>query len=683
MTLKSLVQNEKELEREREQRILMQSNVDELKKLYEVAELEIRTLKAFEQNQEEWKASKAALAQSRAENDILKQTLQKLKSESPKLREQCLMQAQNTISEAEQSLRSLHEETKYREASLREDCQHERLQRQQITEKYHQVTGRIRVFCRVRPSTCPFKPSGDQSQALLFPRPGNILIVKTEKEYSFDEVLDSTSSQTDVYMRVAPIVSSFTDGHNACIIAYGQTGSGKTYTMLGDSSSPEMEGVIPRALRQVFSVVEKRQVSYNDTIRVSMVEIYNDQMLDLLQPQAERTKDSVTGSLVKAEADLTLRSVSKWSDVTEILTEGSSNRTIAATSMNLESSRSHTLLFLRLSSQCLASMDLKQSKLCLVDLAGSERISRSLVVGDRLKEAQHINKSLSALGDVIHALQHKAKHVPYRNSKLTFTLRDMLSGRAKTLLMLQLSPEEENCEETICSLNFGARVSQVQLGAVQISVESGNIVHLQKEKATMMHTINCLENELKHLKSSRGDKTVPLKGEAEAKHRRKPLLEKAETQTITPSVLASSRRLSNSMTSEGTEFAHSKTENGAGTIVSSMAPQPHYQKSRSLAERRPSNFATSQSGRNLSLTHGDTTESNKLESKVSKATTKNTLVSAKSKTAFRSAPARYTETNTAKHIAKETVLISSMREQVKSGRRPSKALSSSQKTTWK
>nr|CCA23176.1 40S ribosomal protein S6 putative [Albugo laibachii Nc14] len=700
MTRELLAQKEEELERERKHSSFLQSELDRWNVLYEVSQLELRTLKSIERTEEEWEASKADLAHIKGENDILKQTLQKLKFDLLDLRKQCQMQAHDSISEAENALKSLQNETNHREASLREDCQHERVQRQHITEKYHEVTGHIHVFCRVRPPTshelCLPESSGGHLGALLFPRPKSILVAKTEKEYSFDEMFGSTSSQTDVYQQVAPIVSSFTDGRNACIMAYGQTGSGKTFTMLGDSSSPEMEGVIPRALRQVFSVMEKRKVLYNDTVRVSMLEIYNDQMLDLLQPHTDRNRECLTGSLVKNEADLTLRSASKWSDVTEILNEGSSNRTIAATSMNLESSRSHTLLFLCLSSRCLTSMDLRQSKLCLVDLAGSERIARSLVVGDRLKEAQHINKSLSALGDVIHALQHKAKHVPYRNSKLTFTLQEMLAGRAKTLLMLQLSPEEDNCDETICSLNFGARVNQVQLGAIPMSVESRSIVHLQKEKAAMMKTISILESELQLLESTRGDKMVSLEGAVEAKPKRKMLLKTAKAETsqlreipssenddIKPTLgkLSALKDVSGStspgsMTSEGTACAHLESETGAvESIPSSMKAHSHL--------KMLSEIAGSQAGRKLSARGGDTVRSSNLESKASTATLKNTLLAAKSKNSIRSTPTRHSGINTAKCNASGTILTTPARQHVKEGRRTSKSLGTLQKSTWK
>lgn len=372
--------------------------------------------------------------------------------------------------------------TRDREHVLQESYLAEKRERQLIAEKYYELSGRIRVFCRLRPpSTHCGRPSSSTptrapSQALLRPRPNAVLVDKSGKEFAFDQVFGPESSQTDVYAQLEPLVVSFADGFNACIMAYGQTGSGKTHTMVGGSGAKQ--GMIPRALQQVFAIVDARTLTYRDVLSVTMLEIYNDQIVDLL------ASDAVGGKL-KNESELTSRRVTLWEHVTDVLAEGNANRNIAATSMNVESSRSHALVFLHLESQHRETLDVRSSTLCLVDLAGSERLSRSQVEGDRLKETQHINKSLSALGDVMHALQHKAKHVPYRNSKLTYMLREMLAGHAKTLMMLQLSPDEDDVEESICSLQFGARVSQIQMGAVKTSVESGEIVRLREENRTL------------------------------------------------------------------------------------------------------------------------------------------------------------------------------------------------------
>eukprot|EP00644_Phytophthora_capsici_P011518 jgi/Phyca11/118786/e_gw1.37.23.1 len=366
------------------------------------------------------------------------------------------------------------EDVNRREQVLQQSYLAEKREREVMAEKYYELSGRIRVFCRLRPGK---NSEGEATTpALVMPRPNNLLVASSGKEFAFDQVFGPHSTQADVYMQIEPLIASFTDGYNACIMAYGQTGSGKTHTMVGNDQGPlehrangltvhANAGMIPRALQQVFSMVKKRQMTYVDSLRVSMVEIYNDQILDLLQ--------GGKNAVAKSETDIIEREVSGYPQVDAVMRDGNANRNIAATKMNLESSRSHALVFLHLDSRHRETHEVRTSTLCLVDLAGSERISRSQVEGDRLRETQHINKSLAALGDVVYALQHKAKHTPYRNSKLTYMLRDMLSGQAKTLLMLQLSPDTEDVEETTCSLQFGARVSQVQMGAVKPSVESG------------------------------------------------------------------------------------------------------------------------------------------------------------------------------------------------------------------
>ncbi|KAI9989794.1 hypothetical protein PInf_020081 [Phytophthora infestans] len=353
----------------------------------------------------------------------------------------------------EDAMAMLVEDVNRREQVLQQSYLAEKREREVMTEKYYELSGRIRVFCRLRPGK--FTEEDVQTPALVMPRPNNLLVASSGKEFAFDQMFGPHSTQAEVYTQVEPLVSSFTDGYNACIMAYGQTGSGKTHTMVGN----EQGALEHRANGLTVHAMLKRQMTYVDSLRVSMVEIYNDQILDLLHEDSTRGGKN---AVAKSETDITAREVNGYAQVDAVMRDGNANRNIAATKMNLESSRSHALVFLHLESQHRETREVRTSTLCLVDLAGSERISRSQVEGERLRETQHINKSLAALGDVVYALQHKAKHTPYRNSKLTYMLRDMLSGQAKTLLMLQLSPDAADVEETTCSLQFGARVSQVQ-----------------------------------------------------------------------------------------------------------------------------------------------------------------------------------------------------------------------------
>ncbi|RLN68861.1 hypothetical protein BBP00_00000762 [Phytophthora kernoviae] len=428
--------------------------------------------------------------------------LRSLADELKMLKEQVAEEKDEVLLTTQDALAMVVEDVDRREQVLQQQYLAEKRERENMAEKYYELSGRIRVFCRLRPGI----DADDEMKtpALIMPRPNNLLVPNSGKEFAFDQVFGPQITQAEVYAQLEPLIVSFTDGYNACIMAYGQTGSGKTHTMVGNNEG-ELEhrangltvyanaGMIPRALQQVFAIANKRQMAYTNTLRVSMVEIYNDQIMDLLH---EDSSGSGKNAVAKNETDITARDVSAYAQVDAVMRDGNANRNIAATKMNLESSRSHALVFLHLESQHRETREVRTSTLCLVDLAGSERISRSQVEGDRLRETQHINKSLAALGDVVYALQHKAKHTPYRNSKLTYMLRDMLSGQAKTLLMLQLSPDSADVEETTCSLQFGARVSQVQMGAVRPSVESGALFKLQEDNRALKSKTFVMEEQL-------------------------------------------------------------------------------------------------------------------------------------------------------------------------------------------
>jgi kinesin family protein C2/C3 len=182
--------------------------------------------------------------------------------------------------------------------------------------------------------------------------------------------------------------------------------------------------------------------------------------MEIKQQQAQGGKK---GEVNMEISGLTWEEVGTFENAMTLLAKGHSQRVTAATLMNSHSSRSHLLVYVGLHGFNPTTGISKSSRLCLVDLAGSERISRSGAEGNQLKEAQAINKSLSGLGDVLHSLQHKAAHVPYRNSKLTFALQDLLSGSSKVLSIVQVSPAETNAQESLCTLEFAARVSQISM----------------------------------------------------------------------------------------------------------------------------------------------------------------------------------------------------------------------------
>jgi kinesin family protein C2/C3 len=256
-----------------------------------------------------------------------------------------------------------------------------------------------------------------------------------------------------------------------CIFAYGQTGSGKTYTMSGPE---EDRGVNTRALDELFRRTQERSAMFKDAIEVSMLEIYNEDIHDLLVDGGSREKLEVRqGADGNYVPGLTAVRVNGLQDVVDLLKVADVNRSQRGTDMNEHSSRSHMMLTVTVTTESRANNTVTRGKLNLVDLAGSERVGKSGAAGQALKEAQNINKSLSALGDVIAARANKQGHVPFRNSTLTYLLQDSLSQDSKTLMIVCISPVQYNAEESYCSLNFASRVATVELGKASKNTVSG------------------------------------------------------------------------------------------------------------------------------------------------------------------------------------------------------------------
>ncbi|PAN50060.1 hypothetical protein PAHAL_9G495200 [Panicum hallii] len=359
---------------------------------------------------------------------------------------------------------------------------------------YNQVQdlkGNIRVYCRVR----PFLPGQGSPSTVGSIDEGNITIVtpsKSGKEgrktFSFNKVFGPSATQDEVFLDTQPLIRSVLDGYNVCIFAYGQTGSGKTYTMSGPKNMTEQtQGVNYRALGDLFKLAEQRRGAFIYDIAVQMIEIYNEQVRDLLvtdglNKRLEIRNNSQNGLNVP---DASLVRVASTMDVMELMNVGQKNRAVGATALNDRSSRSHSCLTVHVQGRDLTSGTILRGCMHLVDLAGSERVDKSEVTGERLKEAQHINKSLSALGDVIASLAQKNAHVPYRNSKLTQLLQDSLGGQAKTLMFVHISPESDAVGETISTLKFAERVSTVELGAARLNKESGEVRELKEQIARL------------------------------------------------------------------------------------------------------------------------------------------------------------------------------------------------------
>ncbi|XP_056879511.1 kinesin-like protein KIFC3 isoform X3 [Takifugu flavidus] len=380
----------------------------------------------------------------------------------PFMLDQAITQAKQEICQVISEVSSTNQELlrKYkREMNLRKKCHNELVR----------LRGNIRVFCRVRPISQEEQDSVDARTMLSFDSDDDAVLYLSNKgrvmKFELDKVFPPPASQEEVFQEVQSLVTSCIDGFNVCIFAYGQTGSGKTYTMEGIEDNP---GINQRALRLLFSEVLEKAPDWDYTITVSMVEIYNESLRNLLGDSLSDRLDikmNPDGSGQLYVPGLTEFTVQSPEDINRVFELGHMNRATACTNLNEHSSRSHALLIITVSGYNTVTGSRTQGKLNLVDLAGSERIAKSGAEGNRLREAQCINKSLSALGDVINALRGKHSHVPFRNSRLTYLLQDSLSGDSKTLMMVQVSPLPANMSESISSLKFAQRVRSVELSS--------------------------------------------------------------------------------------------------------------------------------------------------------------------------------------------------------------------------
>uniref|UniRef100_A0A0K0FGM0 Kinesin-like protein n=1 Tax=Strongyloides venezuelensis TaxID=75913 RepID=A0A0K0FGM0_STRVS len=287
------------------------------------------------------------------------------------------------------------------------------------------------------------------------------------KTFTFDEIFDMDSSQITIYNTIArPLIENVLKGYNGTIFAYGQTGTGKTYTMTGIPDVPEQQGIIPNSFAHIFDHISKCKDDKTFLVRVSYLEIYNEEIRDLLVKENNKNLEMKErpdiGVYVK---DLTTVTVSNADNMFKIMEIGSKNRSIGSTNMNEHSSRSHALFTVTIEcSETIGNTQhLVQGKLHLVDLAGSERQSKTGASGIRLKEASKINLSLSTLGNVISALvDPKSTHIPYRNSKLTRLLQDSLGGNSKTLMIANIGPVGYNYDETISTLRYANRAKNIK-----------------------------------------------------------------------------------------------------------------------------------------------------------------------------------------------------------------------------
>ncbi|XP_070033968.1 kinesin-like protein KIN-14K isoform X2 [Nicotiana tomentosiformis] len=386
-----------------------------------------------------------------------------------------------------------------------------------LHNEVQELKGNIRVYCRIR----PFLRGQKENQTVVeyIGENGELVVVNPSKQgkegrrsFKFNTVYSPTAIQAQVYSDIQPLIQSVLDGFNVCIFAYGQTGSGKTYTMTGpEGASEEDWGVNYRALNDLFRISQMRESTFKYEIKVQMMEIYNEQVRDLLSSDGSQKRLGILSTSQPnglAVPEASMFPVNGTSDVLDLMDTGLRNRAKGSTAMNERSSRSHSIVTIHVHGKDIKSGSSMHSSLHLVDLAGSERVDRSEVTGDRLKEAQHINKSLSALGDVISALAQKNAHIPYRNSKLTQVLQTSLGGQAKTLMFVQLNPEVASYSETMSTLKFAERVSGVELGAARSSKDGRDIRDLMEQVASLKDTIAKKDEEIEQLQLLKDQKNV-------------------------------------------------------------------------------------------------------------------------------------------------------------------------------
>ncbi|XP_066146222.1 kinesin heavy chain isoform X2 [Euwallacea fornicatus] len=322
----------------------------------------------------------------------------------------------------------------------------------------------IKVVCRFRPLNDSEEKAGSKF-VVKFPSGGEENCISIAgKVYLFDKVFKPNATQEKVYNEAAKsIVSDVLAGYNGTIFAYGQTSSGKTHTMEGVIGDPHKQGIIPRIVNDIFNHIYAMEENLEFHIKVSYFEIYMDKIRDLLDVSKVNLSVHEDKNRVPYVKGATERFVSSPEEVFESIEEGKSNRHIAVTNMNEHSSRSHSVFLINVKQENLENQKKLSGKLYLVDLAGSEKVSKTGAEGTVLDEAKNINKSLSALGNVISALADGNKtHIPYRDSKLTRILQESLGGNARTTIVICCSPASFNESETKSTLEFGKRAKTVK-----------------------------------------------------------------------------------------------------------------------------------------------------------------------------------------------------------------------------
>jgi len=320
-------------------------------------------------------------------------------------------------------------------------------------ERIIEIQGNLRVFCRIKPLS-RHEEASDVVRYLDY----NLLDFNSTP-YEFDRVFPPDSDQDDMYYEVEPAVKSIFNGNKVCLLAYGETGAGKSFTMMGSSSKP---GIIKRSFQSVFTNIKNDSDNQTNVI-ISMLEIYNETVTDLLSDEIEPLDINVGKSGVYVE-NLSEWNAFSYKEVEALLNKAEQRKKLASNDGLDRSSRSHTIIITRIDTENLQTGQVITGFMYLIDLAGSERAKSTSVSSHKFREGQNINNSLMALGDVIDALGKKQKHVPYRSSKLTFLLQDVLKPNSKVIMFVNINPSISNINESMNSLSFGVKCRKVELG---------------------------------------------------------------------------------------------------------------------------------------------------------------------------------------------------------------------------
>ncbi|KAL3866569.1 hypothetical protein ACJMK2_043857, partial [Sinanodonta woodiana] len=412
------------------------------------------TIQRKDKLQEDFKAAEDEISKLKKELDEKDRTIQKLQAELKEISIAAKegVEAALKVKSLETDNKKLVEENK----TLTKNFESERVLRKKYYNMVEDMKGKIRVYCRARPLS---KTEVERKNHSVVRSVDEYSIcVETErgiKDFQFDQVFMEDSSQEKIFEDTNNLIQSAIDGYNVCIFAYGQTGSGKTFTMIGDREL-KYPGIAPRAFNRIFELADELRSKFVIKVSAYMMELYNEKLIDLFAPpgnyddeKLDIKKDKkgmvyVQGSVIK--------DASNAKELYALFDEGSKNRHTASTKMNAESSRSHLIIGILIESTNNTTGQVLTGKLSLVDLAGSERVGKTGAAAQQLKEAMSINKSLSALGDVISALSSDQQFIPYRNNKLTMLMQDSLGGNAKTLMFVNISPADYNMDETVISL---------------------------------------------------------------------------------------------------------------------------------------------------------------------------------------------------------------------------------------